>query len=232
MTALLAKDLRLLLLWAWLIVPTHAVFAVNGLFSPELFFWMNAVLALAVTVVLLTIEWRFNAERFVASLPVSRADVVRARYAGALGVALAATSLYGLYGHALTAIGRDRLVRIWGGAALGWESREGLFAFFLVVTLASFAFLPLHFRLGLGRGISVFAASAAALALLGSKASRSLGGSEASNDLPGEALRAGLSRLSADWGPCLTVAIALAATAAVGVLSCRLSLRFYDQRDL
>jgi hypothetical protein len=233
-TALLAKDLRLLRPWAWLIVPGHAAFAVNGVFSPELLFWVNAVLAVAVTVVLLTIEWGFDAERFVASLPVSRAEVVRARYASVLAVALVATPLYGIYGHALTAtaIGRDRLPRIWSGHTPGWESWEGCLAFFLVVTLASFTFLPFHFRLGLGRGCAAFAALALAVALPGGLAARPLGGGDGSGTLPGEALRAGLSRLSAAWDPWLTVAVALAATAAVGALSCRLSIRFYDQRDL
>jgi hypothetical protein len=231
-TALLAKDLRLLRLWAWLIVPGHALFAANGIFSPELFFWTNAILAVAVTVVLLAIEWQSSAERFVASLPVSRVDVVRARYAGALVVALVATPLYRLYGHALTAIGRDRLLRIWSGATPGWESWEGCLALFLVVTLASFAFLPLHFRLGLGRGSAVFAASALTLALLGGLALRAVGGGNGAGNLPGEALRTGLGRLSAARGPGLTVAIALAATAAVGVLSSLLSVRFYERRDL
>jgi hypothetical protein len=230
-TALLAKDLRLLRPWAWLIVPGHAVFAVNGVFSPEVFFWTNAALAAAVTVVLLTIEWRFDAERFVASLPVSRADVVKARYAGAVAAALVATPLYGLYGHALAAVGRDRLLRIWSGHAPGWESWEGFLAFFLVVSLVSFAFLPLHFRLGLGRGSAVFGASALTLALLGSLASRSVAGG-GSGALPGEALRTGLGRLSLAWGPWVTIAAALAATAAAGALSCLLSVRSYERRDL
>jgi hypothetical protein len=230
-TALLAKDLRLLRPWAWLIVPGHAVFAVNGVLSPEAFFWTNAALAVALTVVLLTIEWRFDAERFVASLPVSRADVVKARYAGALGVALVAMPLYGLYGHALTAIGRDRLLRIWSGHAPGWESWEGFLAFFLVVSLVSFAFLPLHFRLGLGRASAVFAASVLALALLAGVVSRLVGG-EGSGALPGEALRAGLGRLSLAWGPWVTIAAALVATAAAGTLSCLFSVRSYERRDL
>jgi ABC-type Na+ efflux pump permease subunit len=230
-TALLSKDLRLLRPWVWLIVPGHALFAVNGILSPELFFWVNAVLAVAVTVILLTIEWRFDAERFVASLPVSRADVVKARHAGALAVALLATPLYGLYGHALTTIGRDRLQRIWRGHAPGWESWEGYLAFFLVATLASFAFLPFHFRLGLGRGSAVFGASALTLAGFGGLAARSLDG-DGPGALPGEVLREWLSRLSTAWDPWLTVAAALAATAGVGALSYRLSLRFYDRRDL
>jgi hypothetical protein len=230
-TALLAKDLRLLRPWAWLIVPGHAVFAMNGAFSPEAFFWTNAALAAAVTVVLLTIEWRFEAERFVASLPVSRAEVVKARYASALAVALVATPLYGAYGHALNAIGRDRLLHIWSGHAPGWESWEGWLAFFLVVSLVSFAFLPFHFRLGLGRGSAVFAASSLTLALLASVASRSVGG-EGPGALPGEALRAGLSRLALAWGTGVTIAAALAATAAAGTLTCLLSVRSYERRDL
>jgi hypothetical protein len=233
---LLVKDLRLLAPWAWPIVPGHAIFAANGIFAPEVFFWMNAALACSFTVVLLVIEWRHGGERFVASLPVARADVVKARYGGALGAALVATCLYGLYGHALAAIGGDRLTRIWGGRPAGWESWEGYLAFFVVVSLACSAFLPFHFRLGFGRGSAVFVATALPLLLLAGLVPRWLarGTVEAGAPplLPSESIQAALAGLSASLGAWITAALALAAVAAVGILSVDLSVRFYDRRDL
>jgi ABC-type Na+ efflux pump permease subunit len=235
LTALLQKDLRLLATWAWAIVPGHALFAVNGAFSPEFFFWVNVALAGAFTGVLLTIEWRLDADRFLNSLPVSRADVVKARYLAALGAALVATALYGLYGHALTAVGRGRVSRLWGVSTPGWESWEGLLALFLVVALLSFAFLPFHFRLGFGRGSAAFAAWAAPLASLGllwlvrEAAGTTRGGAI---PLPAEALREGLERLSLSVGPGLAAAAALAAVVGVGAVSLRLSVASYEKRDL
>ena len=70
----------------------------------------GVVLALALTMALLIIEWQQDADRFVGSLPVSRGQAVRARYAWALGVALGATVLYAVYGSMLLALGTERLL--------------------------------------------------------------------------------------------------------------------------
>jgi hypothetical protein len=234
-TTLLARDLRLLAPWVWAIVPAHALFTANGIGSPELFFWMHAALALAITGVLLTIEWRLDAERFVASLPVTRKDVVRARHVGALGTAVVATMLYALYGRATTALAPDRLHRIWGYRARGWESWEGCLAFLLVLALLSFAFLPLHFRLGFGRALAVFTAVAGPLALLAfvpALLGRHGGSGGAGPRPPAEALRAALAGLSDSLGPWATTAAVLAAVAGLGALSLHLSVRAYERRDL
>jgi ABC-type Na+ efflux pump permease subunit len=229
-TALLRKDLRLLGPWAWAIVPGHALFAANAIVSPELFFWANAALAGAFTALLLTIEWKLDAERFVASLPVSRAEVVRARYLGALAAAIVAPALYAVYGRALSALAGARLPRVWRGRAAGWESWEGLLALFLVIALVSFAFLPLHFRLGFGKGSGAFAACAVALAAPGLLwLARD---TAAARTGPAEALRAGLVGLAETAGPGLTAATVLALVGGLGTLSLRLSVAFYEKRDL
>jgi hypothetical protein len=235
-SALLRKDLRLLAPWAWALVPGHALFAATGIFSPEVFFWMNAALACAFTTVLLILEWRLDAERFVASLPVTRDDIVRARYLSALGAALVATPLYALYGHALSAIGRDRLLQLWGERTPGWESWEGCFAFFLVVSLLSLVFLPFHFRLGFGRGAASFVAVTALLLLSGGVVLLWLGGGghgvSAHVRLPSEMVRLAVTGLSASWGPWPATALILTLLAGLGLLSLGLSLCFYGRRDI
>jgi len=236
MKALLAKDLRQLGPWALLILPAHAVLAANGIFSPEFYFWWSAGLALGFTVLLLTLEWRLDAERFVASLPVSRAEVVKARYAATLAVAVVATALFGLYGEALTSMGRHRLPRIWAGRLPGWESWEGYLALFLVLSLVSLTFLPFHFRLGFGRGSVAFLATALPTALLSVLAARGLGegasSAAAHAPLPSEAIRTALAAQAGQWGAGSTAAASLIAVALLGFLSVRLSIRFYDRRDL
>lgn len=219
MKALVLKDLRVLRPWWWLIVPGHMLFGANGIVSPQAFFAMNVALAWAFTVILLIIEWTQDADRFLGSLPVSREDVVRARYAEVAGAAVGATILYALYGRALFAFATERLLERWPGAP-GWESVEGLLAFFLVVWLVSVAYLPFYFRSGLGKGTWLFLASLAAVIVGGTLLVRW-------RSLPGTP--SGV--LEVMESPAAMVA-ALALAAAVGWLSLRLSIHFYDRRDL
>lgn len=217
MTALLLKDLQVLRPYWWLILPGHVLFAANGIVSPESFFGMNVALAWAYTVILLIIDWKEDGDRFVASLPVSREDMVRARYAGALGAAGAATVLYGLYGTVLLRLGGERLLRRWPGTP-GWDSVEGLLAFFLVVWLVSVAYLPFYFRWGLAKGTWFFVASLAPVIVGGALLTRgqSLGAREAVESA----------------GPVGQAIAGLVLTTALGWGSLRLAVRAYGCRDV
>ena len=213
MTALVLKDLRVLRPWWWLILPGHLLFAANGIVSPEAFFGMNVVLALAFTAGLLILDWRQEAERFVSSLPVSRGEVVRARYVGALGAAVAGTVGYAVYGSLLLGLGTESLLQRWPTEP-GWESPEGLLAFFATVWLVSVAYLPFYFAAGLPRGTWLFAV-AAALCIVGAV-------------LLIRWWPSGIE--SAGFGT--RVGATLLVSLALGWLSLRLSIRFYEQRDL
>ena len=219
MKALILKDLRVLRPYWWIIVPAHALFSANGIISPEVFFAMSVVLALALTMALLIIEWQQDADRFVSSLPVSRSQVVHARYAWALGVALCGTVLFALYGRVLLAFATPRLHERWPGTP-GWESVEDLLGFFLVVWLVSVAYLPFYFRSGLGKGTWLFVACAAPAIVGGAVLSRWLSPSWT------------LTAAAEVTGTAVTVVGALVVAAVLGFLSLRLSLRFYDRRDL
>lgn len=215
MTGLILKDLRVLRPWWWLIVPGHLLFAANGVLSPETFFGMNVALALAFTLGLLILEWRQDADRFVASLPVTRGDMVRARYAGALGAAVVATVAYAAYGSLLLGFATERLLQRWPGPR-GWESTQGLAVFFLTVWLLTVAYLPFYFRSGLAKGTWLFLGSVGA----GAVAVAAL-------------LRwRGLSSSVGEGASGFTVLVAMAAGALLGWASLRLSVRFYERRDL
>jgi hypothetical protein len=213
------KDLRVLRPWGWLLLPGHVLFAANGVVSPELFFGMNAALAWAYTVILIIVDWTQDADRFVASLPVSREDVVKGRYAGALGAAAVATVLYALYGRVLLAVATGRLRDRWADAS-GWESPLALLAFFLTVWLVSAAYLPFYFRWGLAKGAWLFVAS---LAPLGVVVVWLLQGWPSPGGLALPATTAGLAAAIVGF---------LAVAAALGWASLRLSVRFYAGRDL
>jgi hypothetical protein len=150
---------------------------------------------------------------------VSRENVVRARYGEVLGAAVGATILYALYGRVLFVFATERLLERWPGAP-GWESAGGLLAFFLVVWLVSVAYLPFYFRSGLGKGTWLFLASAAPVIVGGAVLVRGLSPAWTQIDVA-EALGTGA-----------TVIVALAPAAGLGWLSLRLSVRFYDRRDL
>jgi hypothetical protein len=169
---------------------------------------------------LLIIEWQQDADRFVGSLPVSRGQAVRARYAWALGVALGATVLYAVYGSVLLALGTERLLARWPGTP-GWESTEGLVTFFATVWLVSVSYLPFYFRAGLGKGTWQFVACTTPLVVMAS--TLLIGGRSALGTSPSA------REVVGDTG---SVVALLALAAALGWLSLRLSDRFYAHRDL
>jgi hypothetical protein len=218
-SGLLLKDLRVLRPWWWLIAPGHLLFAANGIVSPELFFGMNAALAWAYTAILIMVDWTQDADRFVASLPVDREEVVKARYAGALGAAVLGTILYAVYGRVILSLATGRLRERWADAP-GWESAAGLLAFFLTVWLVSAVYLPFYFRWGLARGTWLFAATLAPAAFVVAWLHSQL-------PLPGAA-----ASLAGGAGPALPGIGALVLAAALGWGSLRLSARFYAARDL
>jgi hypothetical protein len=218
-TRLVLKDLRVLQPWWWLIVPGYALFAANGIVSPELFFGMNAALVWAYSIVLMLIDWTQDADRFVAGLPVSREDVVKARHASALGAAFLGTVLYGVYGRVLLAFATERLRDRWADTP-GWGSAAGLVAFFLTVWVVSVVYLPFYFRWGFAKGTWLFVATlapsiAVVVALLRGRFVTS------------EAMPGGVAAGSVAAG-----IGALGFAAALGWVSFRLSVRSYAGRDL
>jgi len=226
MKALIRKDLRLLAPYWWLILPGHVLFSANGVISPEFLFWIGIVLAASFSVGLAIIDWRFDADRFVAALPVDRAEQVRARYIGAIGAAVLGTALYVAYGSVIVAAFPARLG--WGDGAGAWNSPEGIAVFFLVAAALVLILLPFLFRLGLVRGIWSF--GVVALVLLA--VTISLVSNAAATEAPSRALVEELAAFVDNQGAVLAWAAVLASLMVLMWLSVRLSVAGLRRREL
>ena len=240
MRHLLARDLRLLAPYWWLIVPGHLLWCAQSFLTPELYFWMSLAAALGWTVAILAIEWSLDTDRFVASLPVTRATSVRARHASALGGLALGALLYNLYGRAIMAVaGGERLERWHDSPA--FASADGIVAFLVVGYVLVVGFLPFHFRFGLPLGASLFSASAgvvafASVAVAGldgpaGHAAAVSGGAPAGGGVS-EVIRGWFSLMFDAWGSGVAAAMLVAAAVTLGLVSVWLSVRFYEGRDL
>jgi hypothetical protein len=240
MQHLLAKDVRLVAPYLWVVVPVHALYSIQAFLNPELYFWMNLAAALAWTVGVTAIEWHLDADHFVASLPVTRAAIVSARYASALGGVAVGAALFVLYGQATMAVATEHVAAHWQGSP-SWATVDGVVAFVGVGFVAVVAFLPFFFRWGLPAGASLFVASAVVAVTAGTVVARALlGTAPAGEVLAGitgslswsEAVRGWLLALSAAWGPWMAATMVLAGAAVLGTASLRLSIRLYEAREL
>jgi hypothetical protein len=237
MRHLLAKDVRLVAPYWWVILPAHLLWCVQSLLIPELDFWMNLGAALSWTAALAMIDWHYDSDRFVASLPVPRASIVASRYVSALAAVLLGAALYAFYGHATAAVAAERLLARWPGTP-AWATSDGLAAFLLVGYAILIGFLPFQFRFGFPLGTGLFAVSAAAglsvagvLAPVVGSVEVSTGRSELAR-LPSGTVREWLWLLSTEWGTVPSALVILVVAAALGLVSLRLSVRFYERRDL
>lgn len=228
MKALIRKDLRLLAPYWWLILLGHALFSANGVISPEFLFWIGVGLAASFTIGLAIIDWRFDADRFVAALPVDRAAQVRARYVGAIGAVVLGTVLYVAYGSAIVAAFPARLG--WRNGAGAWNSPEGIAVFFLAAAALVLVLLPFLFRLGLVRGIWSF--GFVALALIAVTISLVSGSAAAGAEAPSRALVDALTTFVGDQGAVLAWTLVLASLMGLIWLSARLSIAGFRRREL
>ena len=88
MLTLVHKDLRAVAgygwLLAWLVAPSYLVPALAAARGGGVLFWFDVVFATAALVSICLMDARSGADRFIHSLPVTRADVVRGRYGTAV----------------------------------------------------------------------------------------------------------------------------------------------------
>jgi len=238
MTRLLVKDLRLVAPYAWVAIPAHVLWCAQAFLSPGLYFWFSLGAALAWTPVVLAIEWQLDADRFVASLPVTRAAVVHARYASALGSVIAGAVLYVLYGHALMAVAPERLAHDWSGVPQWWSGGSVL-AFATVGYVLVTAFLPFHFRFRFPMGAGLFAVSAIAAGSIAVALVKATAATGARGPTPGPGRGGAGEMLAASFASLATGATApwgllalLAGAGVLGYVSIRLSVRFYARQEL
>jgi hypothetical protein len=240
MRHLVAKDLRLVAPYLWLIVPVHALYSIQAFLNPELYFWMNLAAALAWTAAVTAIEWHLEADHFVASLPVTRAAIVSARYASAFGGLAVGAALFVLYGHLTMAMATGRVAERWQGSP-SWASVDGVSAFLAVGCVVVTTFLPFFFRWGLPLGVTWFSVCAVVVLSAGTVLARAAAQTVPAAQAPArsleavswsEAIRGWLIALSATWGPLPAGLILALGAAALGTASMWLSVRFYERREL
>ena len=191
--------------------------------AEEIFFWLGIGLAGALALYVPIMEWHQETDRMLSSLPVRRATVVFSRYlssviaCGVAGVAWIST------GHFLAPLLGNLLD---GGRATPgmWTTFEGILTFFTMSGLLVALFLPLYFRLGLGRGAIAFLPMVFALFVLASITSGTF--------MPGTALKGSVSDLLAAVGPWSSLILILAILGALLTLSARLAARWFKRRDL
>jgi hypothetical protein len=215
--------------WLWLVFAlVFCLYVVQPGLLGLLFPLLGAGLVFGSLAVSFALDERCRAETLYASLPLTRARVVRARYllAGLLAVASGALIFGSL--PLLASLARTR-GETWSSSYL--LSVEGGAGFLLLLTPAILLFLPLAFHYGFGRGILRFGAIIGAVALgAGALVGPTMARTGTGNPLAGAVRTLGLIRSS--MGTPLFVGALLAAMTALTYASLALSIKAYDRREL
>ena len=173
MLTLMRKDLRVVAgfgwLIAWLVAPSYLVPAMTASRAGGTIFWVNVAFATAALVSVCLLDARSGADRFIHSLPVTRADVVRARYGTAIVLAVVVLGIGAAVGMA-----RALATAAPGAAWPRWFAPDVGLAYLVVMAVIIALYLPCYFRWGYGRG-----SVAAALLLAGLVIAGDVVGSEA-----------------------------------------------------
>ncbi len=166
-----------------------------------------------------TIEWHQETDRMLSSLPVSRATVVFSRYVSTIFACAIGAGAWVSSGHLLSPL-----------LASGptnpemWTTLSGITAFVSVAALLLSLFLPLYFRFGIGRGAMIFVPSVMGLYLLSAQPRGFVP--------PATAVQAQILSFSASIGPGWVLLLILLFLAAMMAASGRLSIRWFENRDL
>ncbi len=213
MRALLLKDFRMAGIFLWIVLPVSLLYgaqflAVGGYYVSSVI--ITAFLSVSITAV----DWKYEMDRFVCSLPVERRRFVQERYLLAAGVTLAGYLLATGYAGAVSRLFpvRDQVSELasWSGAG----------AFFIAVVLVFSVYYPCYFRWGIGRGFVTFVLIIIALFGLARLVPRPL------------ELLLGLTRTAdGSWCKAALIGLILIGVLHAVNLSLVLSIRFYRRRD-
>jgi hypothetical protein len=239
MLKLVAKDFRISRLFWGPAVFSYFVFLFMFYESAWLTLFIGVFLASVLPVLILLIDDFHRTEPLYAALPVTRRDIVLARFLTTGAVTAVCLALFYL--------GTGWIMRLLGekGSHLRplMAPRTGL-AFVAGVGLLMSAFLPVFFRHGLGKAvlrftIAVLGGSVILTGLLrlfepGLLAAVNRG--KAAAEMPAQSgpalVVALLSKVESSLGGAVFAALVLALTALAVWISARLSIRFYCRRDL
>lgn len=210
MLTLVGKDLRAGALYLAVQVPLLGLQVGEGLLTGKGFVVRSCLTAAILVVTAQGLEWNVGAEPFVHSLPVSRKDVVKARYATFLLLSGAWLALM-----AVMALIFASIVVTRGGVWPAWFALDGALTGVICVGVFIPIFLACVFRFGMGKGVVVATMVLGVLAPLGIRVVRA-------GDLAG--VIAAVGAVPAAAAVVLTIGFII-------WLSMRLSIRFYERRE-
>jgi hypothetical protein len=234
MLTLMRKDLRVVAgfgwLLAWLVAPSYLVPVMTASRAGGMIFWVNVAFATAALVSVCLLEARSGADRFIHSLPVTRADVVRARYGTAIALAAVVLGI-----GAAAGMVRDLATAPPGAAWPRWFSPDVGLAYLVVMAVVIAIYLPCYFRWGYGRGSVAAAVLLAGLVIAGDAIGN--GADSLARLAPGAG---GLPRglvvrtvvaMADTWGLAAASVIALAGAAGTLAVSAAAASRMYRRRE-
>jgi len=134
-------------LFSYIVIST--AFYERGL----IFIFVNAVLTFSMVFSILIIDDKYRIEPFFISLPLKRREVVYARYLSSGFIILLGLVLY-----FFTSFLLDSFIPIDIVDFMPLISPEGAAVFLIPVVLLTLIFLPMYFRLGLGKALLFFPA--------------------------------------------------------------------------
>jgi len=234
MLTLVRKDIGVVAAFGWLIVwlvaPSYLVPAIAAARTGGVYLWVNVAFAAAAIVSVCLLDARSGADRFIHSLPVTRADVVRARYVTAIVLALVVLGIGSAIGVTRTLASASS-----GEAWPRWLALDVGLAYLIVLAIIISVYLPCYFRWGYGAGTVVAAALLAGIVLAGDVAGGMAGLREAAvpalAGLPrGFAVRMAAAA-AARWGVAAAVLGGVAAAAVLLAASAAVAARAYRDRQ-
>ena len=233
MLTLVRKDLQVVAgfgwLLAWLVAPSYFVPAFAAARSGGAIFWLHVAFATAALVSICLMDARSGADRFVHSLPVTRADVVRGRYGTAVLLGAGGAVLGALVG-VVMALASASAAGVWPR----WLSPDVAAAYVVVMAVVIAVYLPCYFRWGYGRGSVAAALAMAGLVIAGDIAGGAFVAGPLAPRQPG--LPAGVVVQAAvavadTWGQAMAGVLAAAGASTLLALSAALSVRWYGRRE-
>ena len=187
--------------------------------NQEAFFWLGIGLVGALSLYVPTVEWHQETDHMLSSLPVSRATVVFSRYLSSVFACAVGAGAWVSTGHLLGPV-----LAAEGTIPGMWTTLPGIAAFVFVAILLLSLFLPLYFRFGLGKGAMIFVPSVMGLYLLTSHFRGFAPPATAVRDR----VAAFSAAVSPGWGLFLIILLLATMVAASG----KLSVRWFENRDL
>ncbi len=237
MLKLCAKDFVASRWWWLLIIGADILYSTFPL-QQNLALMLGAQVLISVCVfITLFLEDRCKAEMLYASLPLKRSTMVLARYALAGFLTMGGGLFVFGYGYFLSSVVKLPFVRLDLKSLFTVEAVAGFIVFTAFIAAL---YYPFYFRSGLGRGSFVFAAVFLGLSAIFTGLERAaahlfhltrpLLTEEFLKD-PGLGIVRALGGLKDSLGLPLFVGSALILIAGMLLISIRLSVRFYEQRD-